>query len=67
MDCLKRLLDQEDFLSNYRTVNSERQEEWNTAFARVKQTLEREALVYMDEERTKSTQIAELSRIKMLG
>lgn len=67
MKGIQRLLEQENPLANYRTVDIKRQEEWDHAFAKVKRTLEKEALEYMEKERTKATQIAELSRIKMLG
>ncbi|OHB32991.1 MAG: hypothetical protein A2X79_00740 [Desulfuromonadaceae bacterium GWB2_53_15] len=67
MKGIRRLLEQEDLLSNYQPVDSERQQEWNLAFEMVKRSLESEALSYMERERTKTTQIAELSRIKMLG
>lgn len=67
MKGIQRLLEQEDLLSSYRTVDCKRQAEWDHAFAKVKLSLQSEALDYMEKERTKATQIAELSRIKMLG
>jgi hypothetical protein len=67
MSMLKKLLDQDNFLKDYRIVDEQKQKEWDDAFANVRKTLEKEAPAYMTEERTKAAEIAELSRIKMLG
>lgn len=67
MNMLKKLVNQDNFLKNYRTVDAQKQKEWDDAFASARKTLEKEAPAYMTEERTKATEIAELSRIKMLG